>query len=66
MMRELLNIDPKQATTGNNVLSKTLNLSADISADVPKNLFSDMLSTGSFPHNRKLTHITPVFKKKYP
>ena len=66
MMRELLNIDPKQASTGNSVLSKTLNLSADISANVPKNLFSAMLSTGSFPHNRKLTHITPVFKKKYP
>ena len=66
MMRVLLNIYPKQATTGNSVLSKTLKLSADISADVPKNLFSDILSTGSFPHNMKLTHITLVFKKKYP
>ena len=37
MMRELLNIDPKKATTGNNsVLSKTLKLSADISVDVSK------------------------------
>ena len=34
MMRELLNIDKKKSTTGNSIPSKTLKLSADMSADV--------------------------------
>ena len=38
-MRELLSINPKKATTGNSILSKTLKLTADISADVAQNLF---------------------------
>ena len=66
MMRELLKIDPKKATTGNSIPSKTLKLSADISADILQNLFNDMLSTGNFPDNIKLAVITPVFKKKDP
>ena len=33
-MREILNIDPRKATTENSIPSKTLKLSADISADV--------------------------------
>ena len=66
MMRELLKIDPKKATTGNSIPSKTLKLSADISADILQNLFNDMLITGNFPDNMKLADITPVFKKKDP
>ena len=66
MMIELLKIDPKKATTGNSIPSKTLKLSADISADILQNLFNDMLSTGNFPDNMKLADITPVFKKKDP
>ena len=66
MMSELLKIDPKKATTGNSIPSKTLKLSADISADILQNLFNDMLSTGNFPDNMKLADITPVFKKKDP
>ena len=64
MMRELLKTDPKKATTGNSIPSKTLKLSADISADILQNLFNDMLSTGNLPGNMKLADITPVFKKK--
>ena len=64
MMSELLKIDPKKATTGNSIPSKTLKLSADTSADILQNLFNDMLSTGNFPDNMKLADITPVFKKK--
>ena len=66
MMSELLKIDPKKATTGNSIPSKTLKLSAGISADILQNLFNDMLSTGNFPDNIKLADITPVFKKKDP
>ena len=66
MMRELLKIDPKKATTGNNIPCKTLKLSVDKSADILQNLFNDMLSTGNFPDNIKLADITPVFKKKDP
>ena len=66
MMREILNIDPKKATTGNSIPSKTLKLSADIYSDVLQNLFVDMLSTSNFPDNIKLADITPVFKKKDP
>ena len=66
VMSELLKIDPKKATTGNSIPSKTLKLSADISADILQNLFNDMLSTGNFPDNMKLADITPVFKKKDP
>ena len=41
MIRELLNIDKKKSTTGNSITSKTLKLSADMSADVQntKNIF---------------------------
>ena len=53
-MRELLNLDPKKATTGNSMPSKTLKLSANISADVLQNLFN-ILSTGNFPDNMTLT-----------
>ena len=66
VMSKLLKIDPKKATTGNSIPSKTLKLSADISADILQNLFNNMLSTGNFPDNMKLADITPVFKKKDP
>ena len=66
MMRELLKTDPKKATTGNSIPSKTLKLSADISADILQNLFNDMLSTCNFPDNIKLADMTPVYKKKDP
>ena len=66
MMRELLNIDLKKATTGNSIPSKTLKLSADISADVLKDLFNNMLSTANFLDNIKPADITPIFKKKDP
>ena len=42
MMRELLRIDPKKATTGNSIPTKTLKLIADISADILQNLFNYM------------------------
>ena len=65
-MREILNIDPKKATTGNSIPPKTLKLSAEIYSDVLQNLFNDMLPTCNFPDNMKLADIKPVFKKKYP
>ena len=65
-MSELLKIDLKKATNGNSIPSKTLILSADISADILQNLFNGMLSTGNFPNDMKLADITPVFKKKDP
>ena len=66
VLSELLKINPKKATTGNTIPSKTLKLSADISAGILQNLFNNMLSTGNFPDNMKLAAITPVFKKKDP
>ena len=64
MIRELLKINPKKATTGNSIPTKIFKLSANISADILQNLFNDILSTGNFPDNMKLADITPVFKKK--
>ena len=61
----LITDDPKKETIGNSIPSKTLELSADISADV-ENLFNDMLPTGNFPDNMKIADIIPVFKKKDP
>ena len=66
MMSELLKIDRKKAATGKSIPSKTLKLSANISADILQNLFNDMLPTGNFPDNMKLADRTPVFKKKDP
>ena len=63
-LSELLKIDPKKATSGDRIPSKTLKLSADISADILQNLFNNMLSTANFPDNMKLANIAPVFKKK--
>ena len=65
-MRELLKIDPKKATVGNRISSKTLKLSADISVDILQNLLNDMLSIGNFADNMKLADITLVFEKKDP
>ena len=61
MMTKLLNVDLKKGTTGNSIPSKTWKLSADISADVFQDLFN-MLSTGHFPDNMKLSEIAAVFK----
>ena len=63
MMSKLLKVDAEKATTGNSIPSKTLKLSADISADILQNFFN-MLSAGYFPDNMKLADITAVFKKK--
>ena len=52
-MSELLKIDPKKATNRNNIPSKTINLSAEISAGILQNLFNDILSIGNFPDNMK-------------
>ena len=54
-----MNFDPKKATTGNSIQSKTLKLSANISLDILEDLFNDMLSTGNFSDNMKLADITP-------
>ena len=43
IMSELLKIDPKKPSTGNSIPSRTLKLSADISADILQNLFNNML-----------------------
>ena len=59
-----MNFDPKKATTGNSIQSKTLKLSANISLDILEDLFNDMLSTGNFSDNMKLADITP-WKKNY-
>ena len=65
-MSELLDIDPKKAATGNIIPSKTLKLSAGISADILQNLFNNIFSPGNFLDNMKLAVITPIFRKKDP
>ena len=60
MIRALLKINLKKATTGNSIPTKIFKLSANISADIPQNLFNDILSTGNFPNNMKLADITPA------
>ena len=64
MMGELLKIDPKKATVGNNIPSKTLKLIADISADILQNLFNYMLKTGNFPDNMKLADSSCIQEKR--
>ena len=54
MIRELLKIDSKKATTGNSIPSKTLKLSAGRSAEILQNLFNDVTL---------IFLLTPVFKK---
>ena len=65
-MREILNIDPKKATTGKSIPSETLKLSADISAGVLQNLFNDMLSIGNFPDNMKYNRHNTCIQEKRP
>ena len=63
MMRELLNTDPRKATTRNSIPSKTLKLSPDISANVLQSLFN-MLSTGNFPDNITFRHNICIEEKR--
>ena len=41
-----------------------MKISSEVSAGTLQNLFNDMLKTGNFPYDLKLSDITPVFKKK--
>ena len=64
--REIRNINPKKATTNNNIPPKILKKSFKVSAPVLNNLFNESIEKNEFPQNLKLADVTPVFKKKDP
>ena len=63
MAKEVRLINPKKATTSDSIPSKILKLSSEVSADALQSLFSDMLKTGNFPENLKLSDITQLLRR---
>ena len=63
MAKEVRLINPKKATTSDSIPPKILKLSSEVSADALQSLFSDMLKTGNFPENLKLSDITQLLRR---
>ena len=70
MEKEINNINPKKATTNNNILPKVLKMSSKVSASVLHTLasvlhtlFNDSIEKSEFPHNFKIADITPSVYK---
>ena len=59
-------LNPKKATTHNNITQKILRQSAEVTANTLQLLFNNAISNSVFPENLKLADVTPVFKKKDP
>ena len=64
--KKINNIDPKKATTSNNILPKIFKKSSKVSASVLLKLFNDSIEKTDFPQNLKLADTTPVYKKNDP
>ena len=61
--KEINNINPKKATTGNSIPPKIFKNSSKVSASVLHNLFNDSIEKSDFPQNLKLADITQSIKR---
>lgn len=59
-------MNPKKAETDNDFPAKILRKCKDSCAPFLKDLFNNIVTTGTFPEKLELVDITPVFKKKDP
>ena len=59
-------LNPKKATTHNNITQKILRQSAEVTANTLQLLFNNAISNKEFSENLKLADVTPVFKEKDP
>ena len=63
---EIRLLNPKKATTHNNIPPKILKSSFEVTINVLHRLFNEAITKGVFPDNLKLADVTPVFKKDDP
>ena len=60
---EIKGLNLNKAITPNNIPSKILRQSAEVTANTLQLLFNNAISNSEFPENLKLADVTPVFKK---
>ena len=63
---EISFINPKKATTHNNISPKILKSSSETTVNILHRVFNETGTEGVFPDNLKLIDVTPVFKKDDP
>ena len=63
---EIKGLNPNKGTTHNNIPSKILRQSAEVTANTLQLLFNNAISNSEFRENLKLADVAPVFKKKDP
>ena len=63
---EIKGLNPNKGTTHNNIPSKILRQSAEVTANTLQLLFNNAISNSVNPENLKLADVTPVFRKKNP
>ena len=63
--KEIKNINPRKATSKNNIPPRILKESHKVSPKFLQKLVKDAIISGKFLDNLKLVDVTPVFKKKH-
>ena len=63
---EIKGLNPNKGTTHNNIPSKILRQSAEVTANTLQLLFNNAISSSEFRENLRLTDVTPIFKEKDP
>ena len=62
----LRNLNTKEASTFRNITPKTLRKNKQSCSEILTELFNNILLTFSFPTDRKVVDVSPVFKKDNP
>ena len=66
LKNQIKDLNSNKATIHNNIPSKILRESAEVTANTLQLLFNNEISNSEFPENLKLADVTSVFKKKRP
>ena len=61
---EIGKLNPRKATTSNNILTKLLKENSDICSTVLHKLINTSITSGTFPDQLKIADISPIFKKE--
>ena len=62
MEKEIKSLNPKKATTFNNIPVKSLKLTSDLCSPVLNKIWSEAVNLGEFPRELKLADITATYK----
>ena len=61
--KQIGKLNPRKATTSNNIPTKLLKENSDICSTVLHKLINTSITSGTFPDQLKIADISPVFKK---